>query len=565
MPGILGIGRSAAMLGMHPRNTSKAAAASGAGRLAFISLCIITTPAPDACSLLLEQSVTAQTLHSGATSTRQTTREGKVQELTGDGQNGKIINNYLLGSDDSIMAGLSVNNNNEALQHAGQQIRVSLLPLSKNDSKSSDGNNNAVLEDATADDSKQVSSKTYGSQMPYTAVARKLAQVSTTANNPKQDASSKDVSVTDRQPVTNLTSVIFLLNYCGLKNLYNASTFRKIWLNDPGTPANAFTMQNYVSYCSQGMAQMPSASQLIFNVELPCNGVWYHPFMRNRPFDLSKNCGTTEKLYMFNKATEIVENASRISISSIRQRIAILPQNNPCSSTWGDWKILGNEPKSTYYPSFPVPAIYISFRSKYEPFENLTTEDDNSVNIYTYKGDRSLVDSFWRTQHVKALKAGGLTEYRDDGWSGVVVRLVRVMPGDSAVVVVCRSSGPTESQGGNTCSDGLDNDCDGLVDAEQDGDCNASTTPSQPTLSDATSTATTCAAACKADVAKASSKATTTFTRSPKIPATTSKYCFLSTATTGSTIPIPAAAVTAAAVAAPTTTPAAAASTPRAP
>lgn len=71
-------------------------------------------------------------------------------------------------------------------------------------------------------------------------------------------------------------------------------------------------------------------------------------------------------------------------------------------------------------------------------------------------------DSFSLPEQQGALTAGEV--YRSVE-HGIVVRVENITDGHdgNAVILVCRASNKNESQGGNSCLDGLDNDCDGLV------------------------------------------------------------------------------------------------------
>ncbi|GIL97553.1 hypothetical protein Vretimale_3186 [Volvox reticuliferus] len=70
------------------------------------------------------------------------------------------------------------------------------------------------------------------------------------------------------------------------------------------------------------------------------------------------------------------------------------------------------------------------------------------------------------------------TQLLSPGLGGINIT-VRSKTPQAATVSVCRFLKPTEAPGGQSCSDGLDNDCDGLVDA-QDPDCAVIPPPPPP-------------------------------------------------------------------------------------
>ena len=86
------------------------------------------------------------------------------------------------------------------------------------------------------------------------------------------------------------------------------------------------------------------------------------------------------------------------------------------------------------------------------------------VNTWAGTGYTDNYNTFWL-----ANVATGESFY--DSASGLTIRQKQITAdGGAAVVSICRRSGTSETPG--TCSNGLDDDCDGLVDAD-DPDCGA--------------------------------------------------------------------------------------------
>ncbi|GIL48040.1 hypothetical protein Vafri_4754 [Volvox africanus] len=151
------------------------------------------------------------------------------------------------------------------------------------------------------------------------------------------------------------------------------------------------------------------------------------------------------------------------------RRFVLLDQNKAIESMVRidpTWTIQGNETVSQFTNA--VPAYFISFRST-----NQIENYGSSVFVHTYQGTQ-VPGSYISSQFLKRIVAGPnatVNEYRAALPEGIVVRVESIVPNVSATVIVCRSGGPNEAQGGNSCGDGLDNDCDGLVDYS-DPDCN---------------------------------------------------------------------------------------------
>ncbi|EFJ42846.1 hypothetical protein VOLCADRAFT_97002 [Volvox carteri f. nagariensis] len=120
----------------------------------------------------------------------------------------------------------------------------------------------------------------------------------------------------------NITSIVFLVSFCGWKAPFDLATFQSMWLNGPGTRENARTMQNYWSVCSQGKAVMDKDTQTIFEVPLPCSGTInnkYYSFSAAR-FDYAMT------LYsIMNAAEDYVQATLGLNVTGIQQRVAVLP------------------------------------------------------------------------------------------------------------------------------------------------------------------------------------------------------------------------------------------------
>ncbi|GIL80756.1 hypothetical protein Vretifemale_9794, partial [Volvox reticuliferus] len=113
-----------------------------------------------------------------------------------------------------------------------------------------------------------------------------------------------------------------------------------------------------------------------------------------------------------------------------------------------------------------VPAFFISHRALEAPFDNLFPS--TSVMVYTFRGTKQFYSIAYPNRET-VLQSQMV--YRSPMPYGLVVRVVSIIAGSNATVVICRASGENENTDAESCSDGLDNDCDGRVDYE-DPDCN---------------------------------------------------------------------------------------------
>ncbi|GIL96737.1 hypothetical protein Vretimale_2544 [Volvox reticuliferus] len=135
------------------------------------------------------------------------------------------------------------------------------------------------------------------------------------------------------------------------------------------------------------------------------------------------------------------------------------------------WTLTGNERNST--TSTLAPVYYISLRIQEPPFESLSPSVTR-VYVYTSQATQA-VNSYTRSTLQAVLNVDN--EFRAAMPYGIVVR-VNSLSSSNSSINICRANGESEAQGGsNSCFDGRDNDCDGLVD-EEDPDCSGDGTQS---------------------------------------------------------------------------------------
>ncbi|GFR45312.1 hypothetical protein Agub_g6672, partial [Astrephomene gubernaculifera] len=133
----------------------------------------------------------------------------------------------------------------------------------------------------------------------------------------------------------------------------------------------------------------------------------------------------------------------------------------------------------------PFPNYLISFRTRTSTFDNILPSTlNNKVFIHNFNGTTSERD--WnRSMLITTLGRSGVftspfVDMGNDKFSGggVRIRVVSITAGVSATVQICRFT-VLEESGGDMCADGIDNDCDGLIDAD-DPDCGLIPSPPLP-------------------------------------------------------------------------------------
>ncbi|KAG2450776.1 hypothetical protein HYH02_004613 [Chlamydomonas schloesseri] len=110
-------------------------------------------------------------------------------------------------------------------------------------------------------------------------------------------------------------------------------------------------------------------------------------------------------------------------------------------------------------------TLWVSYRAGKSVYDQLPDELTDRVSIFWYPGTDP--NDATVTVRLAALAEGEV--WRNDTLSLSVTRAAPAAGGAGAQVVVCRYSGDAEAE----CGDGLDDDCDGLVDMD-DPDCSGS-------------------------------------------------------------------------------------------
>ncbi|KAG2496773.1 hypothetical protein HYH03_005181 [Edaphochlamys debaryana] len=124
----------------------------------------------------------------------------------------------------------------------------------------------------------------------------------------------------------------------------------------------------------------------------------------------------------------------------------------------------------------PAPAFFISARIEDLPFEGGVLDDywdehfdspPGMVFVHTSQNSQEPVP--YLASHMEAA-LNASQQYRAPPPYDIVVRVDRLDGATGASVTVCRSEQEAESRNDGSCYDGIDNDCDGLTD-QQDQDC----------------------------------------------------------------------------------------------
>jgi len=117
----------------------------------------------------------------------------------------------------------------------------------------------------------------------------------------------------------------------------------------------------------------------------------------------------------------------------------------------------------------PFPNLFVSFRSASLTYDNILARDQNNkVFVHNFNGtmserdyNRSMVLAVMGTNSSYRTKFVGTFGEKNTG-GGVNISVVSITPGKGAEVSICRFMYVEET--GDMCADGLDNDCNGLID-----------------------------------------------------------------------------------------------------
>ncbi|GLC75997.1 hypothetical protein PLESTF_001716000 [Pleodorina starrii] len=363
----------------------------------------------------------------------------------------------------------------------------------------------------------------------------------------------KDLFVANgqQQHVTSLTFV-FSVKTCGQNPATSAEKIKQAWFNSAAGsngpyPAN---LQRFYEVCSYNQMTFRSENNLVFDVDVPCTGQMSrgkYDLKRGR----GNGWDTQNELFALAElAREFVQKTNKTLFAdwaNYRRKIMIFPFNwaseiMPMAglaykagwsipipgghlNAWSDLR--PGIPRDFVLPSMstgkanmlrivtdetntiitdastaPQRALFVAYRAR---DNNIATFDSGLLSVM----GRDISGQVWvheYNQTANGLPTGigsqplllaGLndaanTSFRHQFSSGLgaIAVTFKSKTATAATVTVCRALRQVENAGGNSCSDGADNDCDGLVDMA-DPDCNpnlrsppltrAATSPPPPT------------------------------------------------------------------------------------
>jgi hypothetical protein len=118
----------------------------------------------------------------------------------------------------------------------------------------------------------------------------------------------------------------------------------------------------------------------------------------------------------------------------------------------------------------PFPNLFISFRAASIKYDNILARDQNNkVFVHNFNGtmnerdyNRSLVLAVMNTNTSYRTSFVGTFGSKNTG-GGINITVLSINPGKGAQVLICRFT-YIEEAGVDLCNDGIDNDCNGLID-----------------------------------------------------------------------------------------------------
>jgi hypothetical protein len=135
----------------------------------------------------------------------------------------------------------------------------------------------------------------------------------------------------------NVSSVAFVLSYCGQPSAMTVAAFAARWLNSPSSSASqsSFTMQNYFANCSYNTYRFLPQNNIVVPavIDVPCNGTRASGGQASggQAYDLSSKCGTPEIYVMQEYAEKYARDVLNISIPpDNKRRVILLPRSNLC-------------------------------------------------------------------------------------------------------------------------------------------------------------------------------------------------------------------------------------------
>ncbi|KAG1673424.1 hypothetical protein FOA52_002189 [Chlamydomonas sp. UWO 241] len=312
--------------------------------------------------------------------------------------------------------------------------------------------------------------------------------------------------------VARMRTITFLLSTSsGIRPDVTLPEFNALWFNkdSPGGANSGTTMENYYQTCSYGKTLFTPGDNVVVDLmgtPMPAIGRTAYTDMA---YDLTSTCGFAElyamqewgqKQYELRTGNPNAINAFQSCLNAPQavragwyKELAVHTSANTSPGVWYRYSIPAAELTDTNTvkisptgaPFLGNPAYYLSLKTNRGYNANIDSYFKDKLSVHT-SGSSSQSDGippFYLGTIPGSSNAGAgyaVGSVIKETAARLVIRFDALSPGSTfADVSFCVYTTTVETPASGTCSDGLDNDCNGLIDAA-DPACGGAVTPSSP-------------------------------------------------------------------------------------